>query len=275
MENETLPLEILLHIFGFIGIFCRQPSPGSKTRLSVLCTSKDIRNACLQHVWKPWENHGIGLKRAVAKGYVGYFRRWFTHSPDSRWLFFSNCEESILVTAATNGFLDFVKMFTRGSLGVKNGPLDPSLNRWLPFRRACAMQRINVVRYFLKTYEIEENAGLESLVFACRNGHYKTAKVLLEDGEFDPSSDDSYCLKKACKYGHTKIVELLLDDGRADPNAGEGAPIFYAYRKNDPEMYEALCIDYRTIIPKWLIKADPEGWWTNNENSEREETESS
>ena len=248
MEELTLPLEVLLHIFGFV-----EP----KTRISVLQTSSNIRNACLLRVWKPWDNYGRGLRRAVAKGYIGYFRRWRKLTPpgEIRWLVFSKGEDSVLVTAAAKGYLDFVKMFVKDPLAKPGGPLDPSVNNWLAFRKACAMQQTKIIRFFLTQTETDP-CILEgdALLFACQNGHDKTVKVLLEDGRCDPSTLDSLCLKKAAFCGHAKVVELLLDDGRADPNAGGGLPLYYAHYYDHASILEALCLDWRIKIPKGLRK---------------------
>lgn len=291
-STPSLPIEILLHIFSFVGI-------GTNTRISILSSSKEIRDACLLNLWKPWGNKAYGLKRAVYRGHIGYFRRWRNRMPRETPeegippSIFDYSEVSLLVTAAEKGYLDFIKMFLR----------DPLYNIsfvdiWIAFRRACAMQRTNVIRFFLKlensrasatpsgaevtnTSFAPQNApmatckssdfervipseraygpndfseaitfvGDDVLIYACKNGHYKTVKVLLEDGRFDPSALDSYCLRKACKYGHLKVVELLLNNGIADPNAGDGECIYYAVERNYTEIYEALTLDWRMQIP--------------------------
>lgn len=258
----SLPIEILLYIFSFVDI---------KTRISILKLSKEIRDVCLTNLWKPWGNKAYGLKRAIYRGHIGYFRRWRKRMPkEEDWVFVrNNFEVSPLVIAAEKGYLDFIKMFLRDPLYQAGGPFDPFISNeqtsfvdiWLAFRRACAMQRTNVIRFFLNYVNFENDGrpsepklssfnfiGDDVLIYACKNGHDKTVKVLLEDDRFDPSALDSYCLRKACKYGHLKVVELLLNNGRADPNSGNGECIYYAAERNYTEIYEALTLDWRMQI---------------------------
>lgn len=259
------PDEILLRIFSFV-------EPGYGTRLSILQTSKWVRNACLLDIWKPWELRCKGLRYAVKKGYIGYFRRWKKLAPEPSLSFLGpyGGEQSVLEIAAANGHLDFVKMFIRDPLACSDGPLDPSINNWLAFRRACSAEQVKVIRYFLQNTDVYPSVlGEDALLFSCRNGQDKTVKTLLKDGRCCPTTMDDYCIKKACKYGHTKVVELLLDDGRADPNAGGGLPIAYAYENGHREIFNALWNDYRVKVPRWLLKDKDE---TSSDNTSEDET---
>lgn len=238
-----LPVEILLHIFSFV-------KRGTKTRISILQTSKSIRNSCLLYIWKPWDDHCLGLRKSVENGYIGYFRRWRRVAPEKCLLSLScSHKRDMMVVSASKGYLDFIKMFKKDSLIY----LDPALDNWISFRVACENQQVKIIKYFLENTLISsELLASDALIWACRSGLDKTVKVLLEDGRICPSILGDYCIRKACKYGHTKVVEHLLDDGRADPNAGDGDPIFYAYISSKVDMLEALTLDWRIKIPKWL-----------------------
>ena len=264
------PEEILLRIFGFI-------EPGA--RIAVLQTSKWIRNMCLLEVWKPWDNKCRGLRHAVKNGYIGYFRRWKKLAEQQGGFALSslahlgsNDQGSVVEIAASKGYLDFVKMFIKDPLACPSGPLDPSVNNWLAFRRACNEQQVKVIRYFLLNTNVCPSVlGEDALLLSCKRGLNKTVKVLLEDGRSCPSAMDDYCIKKACKYGHVKVVELLLNDGRANPNANGGLPIYYAYHYADKcayeQIYELLCNDWRFRKPLWLRDSSDESSFSSSSES--------
>ena len=113
-----------------------------------------------------------------------------------------------------------------------------------PLFAACAMNRVEVVKYLLTFREITVSLnaknynGVTPFFAACSNGHEKIVELLLglsgdlevninkrykeeklpkEWGTDEPNEIESQtALYIACKNGHPKIVEMLLKDKRID-----------------------------------------------------------
>ena len=227
------PVELRINIFKFVD---------KTTRVNLLCTNKEIRNLCLSEIWKPWDKCK-GLRHAVKKGHIGYYRRWAKMAPENIIgdLLKPN---SIVYIAAKKGYTDFIKLFFK----LYGDKMTDAfiLNE---FGWACRRKNTKVIKCFLNL-DFESVPRLNTdmcghiLEYSCKTGDYKLVKILLEDGRIDPETNRNYCIKKACKYNRLKVVELLLDDGRANPNAG-GMPLFYATAKHNKRIIEALMSDWR------------------------------
>lgn len=230
-----LPVELQINILKFVD---------KGNRLNLLLANKKIYDLCLSEIWKPWDDSCKGLRHAVKKGYIGYYRRWAKIAPESiiGELLKPN---SILYIAAKKGYTDFIKLFFK--LHGDKMTDEFILNE---FGWACRRKNTKVIRCFLKL-DFETIPRLNTdmcshiLEYACKIGEHELVKILLEDGRIDPETNRNYCIKKACKYNRLKVVELLLDDGRADPNAGGGMPLFYATSNKNKRVMEALLSDWR------------------------------
>jgi len=70
----------------------------------------------------------------------------------------------------------------------------------------------------------------------CENEDTEILRLLLEDGQIDPTTDDNRAIREACWEDHIEVVQLLLEDGRADPEAGLEA----AREVNNTELVEFI-----------------------------------
>ena len=88
-----------------------------------------------------------------------------------------------------------------------------------PLLQASAMGHFQVVKLFLNIAVCDEKSGAEALIIACRQGHVRVVKQLLE-AQIDPNiqnSNGTTPLMAASITGQLDVVEQLLD-AQADPN---------------------------------------------------------
>ncbi|KAJ3378272.1 hypothetical protein HDU92_007549 [Lobulomyces angularis] len=89
--------------------------------------------------------------------------------------------------------------------------VEPSL-----LETACKYADYEVVKMLLIAGTEATN---ETIMKASENGSYEIVKLLLQDGQPNPSVFDNYCVKYATRNRHYKVMELLFSDERVDPTS--------------------------------------------------------
>lgn len=88
----------------------------------------------------------------------------------------------------------------------------------------------------------------ELLYLAAANGHTDIVRLLLEEGEAEPSVRNSMSIRLASENGHAEIVHLLLVDGRADPTALDNYCLKQAIEERRMEVVRILLEDDRILM---------------------------
>lgn len=107
------------------------------------------------------------------------------------------------------------------------------------------MKQVNLFKHYLENKDVNLN---NLFVNACSHGHYKIAKLLLEDPNVDPSEYNNQAIQEACKNGFLKIVNLLLSDPRVDPSDSNNSALELACKHNNLHIIDTLLEDQRVQI---------------------------
>jgi len=81
----------------------------------------------------------------------------------------------------------------------------------------------------------------------------ENVRLLLEDGQVKPVSENSEALRVAAIFGYDQIVELLLADRRVDPTALDDDTLITIVENNYENVVKLLLIDRRTNIDDELL----------------------
>lgn len=86
---------------------------------------------------------------------------------------------------------------------------------------------------------------------ALKSGDVEQAKLVLEDGGFNPAHNDSQLLRDAVTEDNAAFVDLLVRDGRSDPNATQefsSSAITIALKEGSIDIIKALLRDPKTML---------------------------
>lgn len=84
------------------------------------------------------------------------------------------------------------------------------------FHHAVAHGYVEILSTILTCSSLDLSAEVSPILAAASQ---ETVHLLLEDGRFDPSTENHAALRTAIRNGYTDIVESLLADPRVDPTA--------------------------------------------------------
>lgn len=122
------------------------------------------------------------------------------------------------------------------------------------FLRACEQGHTEIVELLLKhkkryLEEINKNFYLEEIntnfCLACWNDHLEVVKLIIDDGEVDPSYDNNDPIIAACNVGNLEMVKLLLADKRVDPSTDNNHCILDMSESGNIEIIKLLLNDPR------------------------------
>lgn len=176
-------------------------------------------------------NHNEALRRAVEYDCVEVVRLLLEQGADASEPS-ADEDENALVVACTQGNLELVELLL---------PLvDPNELEGEALVRAAAHGRWEVAQALLADGRTEPND--DALIEACSAGFSmsRVARVLLEDGRFDPTAADNQAIVSAAAVGTAHTVRLLLDDGRADPRARDNEALVKAAEQGNLEVVDVL-----------------------------------
>jgi ankyrin repeat protein len=116
---------------------------------------------------------------------------------------------------------------------------------------AATFDRVRIVEWFL-TSDGRDVLGsqatirfLTALQIACVSGCGGVVKLLLADGNVNPTTETNAPIRLASLKGHVNVVELLLADPRVDPSDRDNSAIQWSSRNGHDSVVKVLLTDAR------------------------------
>ena len=136
---------------------------------------------------------------------------------------------------------------------LQNGA-NPTENNNAPIAYASCNGHADIVKLLLQDGQVDPSVFYNAPIRnASYYGHPKIVEMLLQDRRVDPTDDDNYTIKYACLNRHIKVIELLLQDGRADPSVNDNSILRFASSFGHIKVVELLLRDGR-VEPNDLIE---------------------
>ena len=83
---------------------------------------------------------------------------------------------------------------------------------------------------------------------AVETGNIDKVRLLLENPEIDPATNNNEAIRVASGRGHTEVVRMLLADPRTNPASNNNYPIRLASKNGHTEIVKLLLADPRTEL---------------------------
>lgn len=152
--------------------------------------------------------------------------------------------------ACSRGYLDIVKMLVENGADVEAGTSSGSNSVGRTVLQTAVFSKKNIIAEYLlqeANAQMKDYRGESLLHFACRNGDYETAQVLIEDGNAQVNEKGSHGdtpLTALFRSHHfnDETANLLLEKGANinDKNDDKQTPLALAYCKKSMSSCEFL-----------------------------------